>query len=185
MLNIQMILGEEKKTAKHLPIWFTWCQTLKYLETCRCLTLQWWTFWMNNYVGFFFSNSLLWCCINHFWKVSLLYIIWIYIAFQAITYGYPESCFFGWLVGWFGFLVFVINIFQFSYGIFPKRKIRGTSTWPLSHRTHSGPAPALEPPLPSTSALLVLLPQLWTLLLRFLCQILQDSLASCIGLPLF
>ena len=41
----------------------------------------------------FFFNSLFWCYINHFWKVSLLYVIRIYIAFQTINYGYPESCF--------------------------------------------------------------------------------------------
>lgn len=185
MLNIQMILGEEKKnsqTSAHLVYMMPNTEIFGNMQMSDFTMMN---FLDEQLCGFFFSNSLLWCCINHFWKVSLLYIIWIYIAFQAITYGYPESCFFGWLVGWFGFLVFVINIFQFSYGIFPKRKIRGTSTWPLSHRTHSGPAPTLEPPLPSTSALLVLLPQFWTLLLRFLCQILQDSLASCIGLPLF
>lgn len=40
MLNIRMIHGKKKKTAKHLPIWFLCCQTLRHLETCNCLTLK-------------------------------------------------------------------------------------------------------------------------------------------------
>lgn len=145
-----------------MPVWFT----LRYLETFKCLALQWQTFWMNNYV--FFKNFLLWCHINHFWKVSLLYVGRIYIAFLNITYGYPESCF------------QKINIFlTLSWNFSQEEDYRHFNLTCQQQPTQTASPFFLEYSLPLTLPLLGFLPNLWMLLFRFLCQILQISWASC------
>ena len=60
---------------------------------------------------------------------SLWCVTRIHTAFQNTTFGYPKSCF-----------VFLINIFQFYHGIFLKRKMTDTWTWPAG--SHALPSSA-------------------------------------------
>lgn len=131
---------------------------------------------MKNCVGFF---SIILVLHKSFLK-SLLYVIRIYIAFQAINYGYPESCFL-FVLGGLCNKHFPILLWNFSQGkgyrhfnlIFQQQPIQVAMPSSLEH------------PLLLTSPLSVLLPQLRTLWLRGLYQILQISLTSCTGVTLF
>lgn len=118
-----------------------------------------------------FFNFLLWCHINHFWKVSLLYVGRIYIAFLNITYGYPESCF------------KKINIFlTLSWNFSQEKDYRHFNLTCQQQPTQTASPVFVEYSLPLTLPLLGFLLNLWMLLLfRFFCQILQISWTSCVG----
>ena len=126
----------EKETAKHLPIWFRWCKTQRYLETCECLILHWQTFWMNSCVGLgFFKFFIL---VLHKSSLKIFFIL-CNLDLHCVSNHHL------WVPRGLGFLFvcggFVINMFWFYYGIFPKRKGIDTSPWPLSTSPHGWPCP--------------------------------------------